>query len=85
MFNIFKLYNLPEARWKAGHRMIQRREASGEGIEGGVGLQPVGGWVAPHFWAGEAVEGAAAAVASGRAASRRDHGRFGKALQKKFL
>ncbi len=87
MFNIFKLYNLPEARWKAGHRMILRREAGGEGVEWGVGLQPVGGRVAPHFRAGEAVVGAAAvaaAVAGGRAASGRDHGRFGKALQKKL-
>jgi hypothetical protein len=82
MFNIFKLYNLPEARWKAGHRMILRREAGGEGAEGGVGLQPVGGRVAPHFGAGKAVEGAAAA-SGGRAASGRDHGRLGEALQKK--
>ncbi len=82
-----KLYNLPEARWKAGHRMILRREAGGEGVEGGVWLQPVGGRIAPHFGAGEAVEGAAAVAAGGgggRAASGRDHGRLGKALQKKI-
>ncbi len=87
-FNIFKLHNLPESRWKAGHRMILRREAGGEGVEGGVGLQPVGGRVAPHFGAGKAVEGAAVAAAAagdgGGAASGRDHGRFGKALQKIF-
>jgi hypothetical protein len=69
--------------------MILRREAGGEGVEGGVWLQPVGGRVAPHFWAGKAVEGAAAAAAAGgdggRTASGRDHGRFGKALQKIFL
>jgi hypothetical protein len=81
MFNNFKFYNLPEARWKAGHRMILRWEAGGKWVEGGVGLQPVGGWVAPHFWTRKVVEGAAAG-GGGRSASGRDHGRLGKALQK---